>query len=58
MSTSPSPALTLGSSSLQLYRLDLGHESAAVVAQDGRHDAEDGITKGVDVQDRSEDSRP
>jgi len=36
---------------LQLYPLDLGHEPAGIVGQEGGYDAEHGVTEAADVQD-------
>jgi hypothetical protein len=36
-----------GRSRSQLDLFDLGHEPAAVVGQEGSHDAEDGVTKAA-----------
>ena len=44
-------ALNRGRSHSQLDLLDLGHEPAGVVGQEGDHDAEHGVTEAANVQD-------
>ena len=39
-----------GAFSFTRNRLELGHESATFIRQEGRHDAEDGVTEAADVQ--------
>lgn len=50
----PSPLnWTEGVSRLRFDRLDLGHEPAVIVGQEGSHDAGHGVTESAGVQDGS-----